>query len=210
MLLPLIRDHPDFKWLAPIQSDPEQRNQSLRCNYHRDHGHETNRCQTLKFLMEKLIPASHLRGYIREPAWRAEIAPTVERIAASLELPSEPRSTINYILGSLTDDLYQSKRQRRKLLRAATIRTRVNTINTSDNSMVIQPVDGPISFPPINLSRVITPHHDALVLTLCINNFDVHRVVVDPSSATDLLHLPAFRQMKVPLDKLSSAGRIFS
>ena len=43
-----------------------------------------------------------------------------------------------------------------------------------------------------------------------INNFDVHRVLVDPGSAVDLLHLPAFKQMKVPLDHLISAGRILS
>ena len=52
-LLPLIRDHPDFKWPTPIHSDPAQRNQSLRCDYHRDHGHETNRCRSLKFLVER-------------------------------------------------------------------------------------------------------------------------------------------------------------
>ena len=84
----------------------------------------------------------------------------------------------------------------------------MNTISTLDNSKAIQPVDGPISFPPINLSRVITSHHDALVLTLCINDFDVHRVLVDLGSATDLLQLPAFKQMKVPFDKLNYAGRI--
>ena len=86
----------------------------------------------------------------------------------------------------------------------------MNTISTPDNSRAIQPVEGPISFPPINSSRVMTPHHDALVLTLCINTFDVHKVLVDPSSTADLLQLPAFKQMKVPLDKLSSAGIIFS
>ena len=46
------------------------------------------------------------------------------------------------------------------------------------------------------------------MLTLCINNFDVHRVLVDPSSVVDLLQLPAFRQMKVSLNKLSSVGKI--
>ena len=86
----------------------------------------------------------------------------------------------------------------------------MNTISTSDNNRAIQPVDDPISYPPINPSRVIIPHHDALVLTLCINNFDVHRVLVNPGSATDLLQLPAFRQMKVSLDKLNSIGRILS
>ena len=92
----------------------------------------------------------------------------------------------------------------------AIVRTLVNTISTPDNSRAIQLVDGPISFPPINPSRVIIPHHDALVLILCINNFDVHKVLVDTGSAADLLQLPAFRQMKVPLDKLSSASIIFS
>ena len=48
------------------------------------------------------------------------------------------------------------------------------------------------------------------MLTLCINNFDVHKVLVDPSSAVGLLQLLTFKQMKVPLDKLSSAGRILS
>ena len=86
----------------------------------------------------------------------------------------------------------------------------MNTTSAPDNSKSIQPVDGPIFFPPINLSKVITPHHDALFLTLCINHFDVHRVLVEPGSATDLLHLLTFIQMQVLLDKLSSAGRILS
>ena len=96
------------------------------------------------------------------------------------------------------------------MLRAASVRARINTISTSENGATVQPVDGPISFPPINPTRVITPHYDALILTLCIKNFDVHRVLVDPGSAANLLHLPAFQQMKVPLDHLSSDGRVFS
>ena len=209
-LLPLTRDHPDFKWPPPIQSDLEQCNRFLRCDYHRDHEHETNRCRTLKFLVERLIRAGHLRRYIRESARSAETALVAERIMASLELLSEPRPTINYILGGLDNDQYQSKRQRKKLLLAATVRDRVNTISTPDSGRAIRPLDGSISFPPINSSKVITPHHDALVLTLCINNFDVHIVLVDSSNAADLLHLPTFKQMKVPLDKLNSAGRILS
>ena len=36
----------------------------------------------------------------------------------------------------------------------------------------------------------------------------MHRVLVDPGCAVDLLHFPAFQQMKIPLDHLSSASRI--
>ena len=45
---------------------------------------------------------------------------------------------------------------------------------------------------------------------MCINSFDVHRVLVDPGSATDLLHLPTFKKMRVPLDHLSAVGRVLS
>ena len=54
------------------------------------------------------------------------------------------------------------------------------------------------------------PHYYALVLTLCINSFDVHRVLVDPSSAADLLQLPTFNKMKLSPLMLNSVERIFS
>ena len=68
----------------------------------------------------------------------------------------------------------------------------------------------PYHFPHVNPSRVITPHHEALVLTLFINNFDVHIVLVDLGSIEDLLQLPAFKQMNISFNNLSSASRILS
>ena len=54
------------------------------------------------------------------------------------------------------------------------------------------------------------PHYDALVLTLCINGFNVHRVLIGPGSTTDLLQLPAFKYMKLSLGVVDSAGGILS
>ena len=54
--------------------------------------------------MERLIRAGHLRRYVQEIVRGAEAVPAVERIAASVELLSEPRPTINYILGGPIDD----------------------------------------------------------------------------------------------------------
>ena len=55
---------------------------------------------------------------------------------------------------------------------------------------------------------VTVPYYDVLVLTLYINGFDVHRVLVDPGSVADLLQLPAFIQMKLSSDMPNSAERI--
>ena len=106
--------------------DPSQRNKSLRCDYHRDHGHKTDRCRSLKFLVEKLIKERHLRRYLREVDQGVESGQPTGRITASPAALSEPRLAINYILGGPANDQYQSKRQKKKLVKAVTVKARVN------------------------------------------------------------------------------------
>ena len=154
-------------------------------------------------MVEKLIKAGHLKRYLREVDQGVESGQPVGRIIASQATPSEPRLAINYIPGSLTDDRYQSKQQQKRLVRVATVKARVNDVHTAGSQGEVEPIDGPISFPPFNPNMVIVPHYNALVLTLCINGFDVHRVLVDPGSATYLLQLPTFTQMKLSSDMLN-------
>ena len=161
-------------------------------------------------MVERLIKAGHLRIYVREIDRRAESAPTADRIIVGLAALSESRPTINYILVGTFDNQYQSKDQQMKLLRAATVRARVKAIHTSGSREETKPIDDPISFPPVNPKKVIVPYYDALVLTLCISSFDVHKVLVDPSSGVDLLLLPAFNQMKLSSRMLNLVGRVFS
>ena len=102
-LLPLIRDLPNFKWPPPMRAGSDQRDRSLRCDYHRDHGHETNHCQSLKFLVEKLIQAGHLRRYIRESINGVAATPTADTVIVDTEHASGPRQAINFILGGPAD-----------------------------------------------------------------------------------------------------------
>ena len=112
----------------------------------------------------------------------AESVSTANIITIGTAAPSESKPAISYILGRPFDDQYQSKGQQKKLLRAATVKAWVNAVHTRGSREETKPIDGPISFPPVNPNRLIIPHYDALVLTLCISGFDVHRVLVDPSS----------------------------
>ena len=142
--------------------------------------------------MERLIKARHLKRYIREVDRGEEYEPIADIIIAGVAAPSNSRLAINYILRGSFDDQYQSKCQQKKILRSAMIKVRVNTAHIGGSREETKSIDGPISFPPVNPNRVIVPHYDALVLTLCISGFDVHRVLVDLGSEINLLQLPAF------------------
>ena len=143
-------------------------------------------------MMERLIKVGHLIRYIREAGRGEEFALIAKKTTTGVAAPSESRPAINYKLGEPLDNQYQLKHQQKKLLKAATIKARVNAVHIRGSRKETKPIDGPISFPPINPNRVITLHYDALVITLCINGFDVHKVLVDPSSVVDLLQLPTF------------------
>ena len=110
-LLPIIHALPEFKWPTPIQTDPSQRNKSLKCDYHRDHGHETYECRSLNVFVEKLIKAGHLRRYVKESDHREELGQAEDRVTAGAAIPTESRPAINYILGDPSNDQYQSKFQ---------------------------------------------------------------------------------------------------
>ena len=53
----------------------------------------------------------------------------------------------------------------------------------------MHPIDGTITFLPINANWVLQPHEDTLILTLGINGFDVRKVLIDSGILVDLLQM---------------------
>ena len=79
------------------------------------------------------------------------------------------------------------------LLRATSVRELVNSFQPGLDDGGIRPIDGVITFPPVNPNRVLQPHQDTLILTLGISDFNVRQILVDPSSSADLLQMYAFK-----------------
>ena len=50
-----IKDDPSLKWPEKMKGDPNKRNKSKYCRFHRDHGHDTDECYDLKQQIENLI-----------------------------------------------------------------------------------------------------------------------------------------------------------
>ena len=64
----------------------------------------TEKCQSLKFMVEKLIKAGHFKRYVREPDHEVESGQAMDRITTNVTTLIESRPAINSILGGPSDD----------------------------------------------------------------------------------------------------------
>jgi hypothetical protein len=62
-----------------------------------------------------------------------------------------------------------------------------------------------ITFTSEDEAGVSYPHDDALVVTLMIANYTIHRILVDNGSSADILFLPAFEKMKIEQKRVAPA-----
>nr|CAN79601.1 hypothetical protein VITISV_015421 [Vitis vinifera] len=198
----------DFKWPRPIETDPSTRDRSRRCAFHKDHGHTTETCRALQYLVERLIKAGHLKQYLRSDT-RGRDVPQHHNPGAP-RAPAAPKVVINYINGGPSDEEYDSRRKRQKLLRAASIRERINSIRPGLTGEGPRPIDGTIIFPLVDPTRTLQPHRDALILSLEIGDFDVRRILVDPGNSADLVQASVVSHMGHRLTGLENPGRILS
>ena len=187
----MIRDLFDFRWPKPIKTDLAKWDQNRRCAYHKDHGHTMKQCRNLHYLVEILIRVGHLKQYVCTAGGQKELA--WDLVNQSPTTSTTPKVVISYIHGGPIDKKYNSKQKRQRLLHAIFVREWISFIqhNLADGST--HPIDGIITFPPVNANRVLRPHKDALILTLGISVFNVRRVLIDLGNSTDLLKLSAYR-----------------
>ena len=117
---------PDFRWPEPLRTDPSKRDHNKKCVYHKEHGHTTETCRSLHYFVEKLIKAGHLKQYLRSDARGRDASRNHN--SGTPNVPAAPKAIINYINKGLLDEEYDSKRKKQRLLQAASVRERVNSI----------------------------------------------------------------------------------
>lgn len=100
--------------------------------------------------MEKLIKDEHLKWYVCALGGQDEVVQEVsEQASTSLIVP---RTVINYIHGRLIDDKYNSRKQRRRLLYATSVRESVSIVQCTFTNGSARLIDNSIIFPPIDPS----------------------------------------------------------
>ena len=91
-----------------------------------------------------------------------------------------------------------SKKARKTYLRM------VHSVQLTGSVPKMPRIDNPIiNFSEDDVRRLHHPHDDALVVSLQIEDYNMHRVLVDNGSLADILYYPAFQQMRIDKERLS-------
>ncbi|GFZ12957.1 hypothetical protein Acr_23g0013420 [Actinidia rufa] len=158
--------HKEFvKWPGKIKTDRQKRNRNKYCEFHWDHGHNTEDCFQLKEQIADLIKRGYLRKYVadRPPPNSLERRygdnrPTVGNI-----------QTIHGGFGSGGCSTSSRKRHARSAFRLAEEEIyNLSSPYVGDHT--------PITFSNDDLRGLHLPHDDALVVSAVIANFNVQRI----------------------------------
>ncbi|XP_028102190.1 uncharacterized protein LOC114301426 [Camellia sinensis] len=144
----------------------DTRRRDKRCEYHKDHGHETESCYALKDHLEELVQDGQLQQYVRKGN------PTK---ALALRQDSLPLGVIHMIY-SLPAPLTVHTNQSHPVPRGQHTPTKRPKKALS------------IAFNDYDLVGMTISHIDPLIIRLRINQFTIERILVDPRSTSEVLY----------------------
>ncbi|XP_057506533.1 uncharacterized protein LOC130789734 [Actinidia eriantha] len=184
--------HEEFiKWPRKIKIDPQKRNRNKYCEFHRDHGHNTEDYFQLKKQIADLIKRGYLRKYV---ATRPPPSSSERRYGDNRPTAGDIQMIHGgFGLGGC------STSSRKKHARSAHRLVEEEIYNLSSSNVGNHT---PITFSNDDLRGLHLPHDDALIVSAVIANFNVQRILIDSGSSADILFISAFERMKIGLDKL--------
>ena len=189
-----IKDEEALTYPGKLKGDPNRRSKDKYYRFHRDHGHDTTDCYDLKQQIEALIKQGKLQRFIRKE--RMDQPPQEQNPRRDNERPRPPIGDIRMIVGG-TAVTRSSKKARKTYLRM------VQNVQLTGSVPKIARRESPvIEFSEEDARRLHHPLDDALVVSIRIEDYNMHRVLVNNGSSADILYYPAFKQMGIGRERL--------
>ncbi|XP_050290502.1 uncharacterized protein LOC126728761 [Quercus robur] len=189
-----IKDEGALTFLGKLKGDPNKRPRVEYCRFHRDHEHDTANCYDLKQQIEALIRQGKLQRFVSREKTDKPEEQTPRR---ENECPRPLIEDIRMIIGG-TAAAGSSKKACKTYLRT------VYSVQLTGSVLKMPRIGNPvIHFSEDDARRLHHPHDDALVVSLQIGDYNMHRVLVDNGSSADILYYPAFQQMRIDRELLS-------
>ena len=189
-----IKDEEALTYLGKLKGDPNRRSKDKYCRFHRDHGHDTADCYDLEQQIKALIKQGKLQRFVKKE--RTDQPPQEQNPRRDNERSRPPIGDIRMIVGG-TAVTRSSKRARKTYLRMVQ-----NVQLTGAVPRVAQRESPTIRFSEEDVRRLHHPHDDALVVSIRIEDYNMHRVLIDNGSSADILYYLVFQQMGIGRERL--------
>ncbi|CAH9113444.1 unnamed protein product [Cuscuta epithymum] len=187
------------RWPKRTDKPVGKRDPSKHCDFDNDIGHNTEDCVTLRkevaYLLTEIVSerTKALLGRTDKSSTKATRPPS----------PSAPCQVINFINGGsdLCGLTYSAAKRhareysRDKSLQVCQVERRRDDWRNTD-----------IAFDESDMSDPMQPHHDTLVISLRVANFEVKRVLVDNGSTTNITTMWMLEQMGIKEDDITKSG----
>ncbi|XP_059436813.1 uncharacterized protein LOC132169882 [Corylus avellana] len=202
-----VRKDPSFRWPRRMKSPPQNRSTLKFCEYHNDHGHQTEDYISLRFEIEKFLRNGKLLNFLAEENSKGKSTQdgqgqhsgqNNDRSRNQRQRREEPRVSQNQqqnpqnqaiigeirtISGGLASG-GESSSARKVYVKQA----RMEEIFALEKPSKIQKRESSVlTFSEEDAKEVSMPHDDALVITLTVANHAVHRVLIDNGSSADII-----------------------
>nr|XP_016455051.1 PREDICTED: uncharacterized protein LOC107779195 [Nicotiana tabacum] len=163
------------QWPQKMKSNPSTRRSNVLCEFHQERGHKTEDCIGLRQEVVRMLNQGYLKELLSDRG-RANFARGCNQPQGPPKPPSPARTT-QMIIGGSDDTIinYVKFTTTHKLKRTVAHEW---YDDLEDSIIFDKPDTDSLSF----------PHYDALVITLCIADTDVKRIMVDDGSGMCIVH----------------------
>ncbi|XP_070029994.1 uncharacterized protein [Nicotiana sylvestris] len=164
-----------------MRSNPNRHNPDHWCEFHNDHGHKTADCRLLQGEVDHLLKQGYLTELFSEKGKQSYMKNRQEP-----PKPPSPKRTVNVISGSeeINGVIYTTANKVSKV--TITHGKRVRHVLEEES----------IIFDDADVDGVLTPHNDALIISLLVHDTNVKRVLIDPGSSVNIILLRVLSEMQ--------------
>ncbi|XP_024023801.1 uncharacterized protein LOC112092279 [Morus notabilis] len=195
---------------VPMKGDPNKRDKSKYCYFHKDHGHDTSSCFQLKGQIEALIQQGQLQEFVdRVIAERRIALPTTMGKQAAVAHETNTivvnNSALNKVRtifgGPETGDFMRARNLYAREAKGLDCGQFVNMTEHVAKFAKIENIA--ITFTYEEARKLLHLHNDAIVMSLQVANSLVHRSLIDNGSSADILFKDALTKINLGGAKLT-------
>ena len=181
-----IKGKPFFRAPVPLRAPAEVRDTTKHCDYHETHGHTTDSCISLKYLLERLVHEGQINQYL--PRQITNGTPSNDK-GNNPSTSNAGKNIVNMVIGG-----HQSPPP-------SPIRSEVLAISQQEQARI------GITFNDDDFEGINPQHSEALVVSVEIANNIVKKVLIDNGSSVDILFMHCWERLKLEGYKLEECPK---